>query len=53
MNTGAIVMLLVGTIGLWGGLVAFILYYVAAVKQETEEDASGDDNARESGGTRR
>lgn len=36
MNVGAIVMLLVGAVGLWGGLILFIRHYFAAAKKEAE-----------------
>ncbi|MGI8650260.1 MAG: MetS family NSS transporter small subunit [Rubrobacter sp.] len=36
MNFGAIVMLLIGAIGLWGGLILFIRHYFKAVREEEE-----------------
>lgn len=36
MNTGAIVMLAIGAVGLWGGVVFFIVNYFKADKAERE-----------------
>lgn len=38
MNTGAIIMLLVGSVGLWGGLIVAIVHFFRAAKKEAEAE---------------
>ena len=40
MNTGAIIMLLIGSIGLWGGLIFFVLHFFSAAKKEAQSGAA-------------
>jgi hypothetical protein len=42
MNTGAIIMLLIGAVGLWGGLILFIIHFFSAAKKEAQ--AEGEDS---------
>ncbi|MGB3633410.1 MAG: MetS family NSS transporter small subunit [Rubrobacteraceae bacterium] len=42
MNVGAIIMLLLGSIGLWGGLIVAIIHFFRAAKKEAE--AGGPDS---------
>ncbi len=45
MNAGAWIMLLIGAIGLWGGLVLFIRHYFAAVRREAGAAPEDSDEA--------
>lgn len=45
MNAGAWIMLLIGAIGLWGGLVLFVRHYFAAVRREANAEPDGSDEA--------
>ncbi len=40
MSVGAWIMLLVGAIGLWGGLILFIRHYFAAASAEASAESS-------------
>jgi hypothetical protein len=46
MSFGAIIMLLIGAIGLWGGLVVAIRHYFAAVSREGNDASSESDGPR-------
>jgi hypothetical protein len=38
MNAGAVVMLVIGAAGLWGGLIFFLMNYFKAAKAEREAE---------------
>ncbi|WP_119066210.1 MetS family NSS transporter small subunit [Rubrobacter indicoceani] len=38
MNTGALVMLIIGIVGLWGGLIVSIMNYLRASREEARTD---------------
>ncbi len=40
MNTGAIIMLIVGSVGLWGGLIVAIVHFFKSAKKEAEAGGS-------------
>ena len=37
MDTGAIIMLIIGAVGLWGGLVLAIIHYNVASRRQNSE----------------
>ncbi|AHY45600.1 Hypothetical Protein RradSPS_0317 [Rubrobacter radiotolerans] len=41
MNIGAVIMLLIGAVGLWGGLIVAIRHYFAAVNRERSSGNEG------------
>lgn len=40
MNTGAVIMLIIGMVGLWGGLIAFVLNYLRASREESRRSSA-------------
>jgi hypothetical protein len=43
VNAGAWIMFFVGAIGLWGGLILFIMNYFSKARQDSGDDGSNPD----------